>query len=161
MQQQNTEPWDKWLVSLLGMIGVVLPTVIGLDIRFGWSAGFSLPAKIIALIVIIAGYLLESYALIENRFFSGTVRIQSDRGHHVVTTGPYRWIRHPGYAGGIISIVAMPIFLDSYWALLPSLIYVIIMVIRTRLEDKTLQDELPGYHDYTCQVRYRLLPGIW
>jgi protein-S-isoprenylcysteine O-methyltransferase Ste14 len=89
------------------------------------------------------------------------VRIQTDRGHQVVSSGPYRWIRHPGYAGGLLAYLATPFFLDSAWAFLPMAFLTIALVIRTELEDRTLQDQLAGYRDYVKQVRYRLLPGIW
>jgi len=99
--------------------------------------------------------------LIENRYFSGMVRIQTDRGHQVVSAGPYRWIRHPGYAGSLIYFLATPIFLDSSWAFIPAVLLTIVLVIRTSLEDKTLQKELEGYQTYASQVRFRLIPGIW
>jgi len=89
------------------------------------------------------------------------VRIQTDRGHQVVSTGPYRWIRHPGYAGALLTYLATPLFLDSRWAFIPALYLAIVMVIRTSLEDRALQNELDGYRDYAGQVRYRLLPGVW
>jgi protein-S-isoprenylcysteine O-methyltransferase Ste14 len=120
-----------------------------------------MPVKILSLVIILAGYALGSYALIENRFFSGMVRIQLERDHHVVSTGPYRWIRHPGYAGALLVYWATPPFLDSYWAFLPALFLTIVLLIRTNLEDKALQDDLQGYRDYAGRVRYRLLPGVW
>ena len=89
------------------------------------------------------------------------VRIQKDRGHHVVTGGPYRWMRHPGYAGGLISYLGTPFLLDSLWAFLPVIFLSIVLVIRTRLEDNTLQDELEGYREYARRVKFRLVPGIW
>jgi protein-S-isoprenylcysteine O-methyltransferase Ste14 len=132
-----------------------------LDALLGWSPPFSVPVKILALFTILAGYALGSYALIENRFFSGVVRIQTDRGHQVVSSGPYRWIRHPGYAGALLTYLATPFFLDSFWAFLPTMFITLGMVIRTSLEDQVLQEELEGYREYTCRVRYRLLPGVW
>ena len=99
--------------------------------------------------------------MIENRFFFGMVRIQTDRGHEVVSSGPYRWLRHPGYAGGLLTYLATPFFLDSIWAFLPVLFLTVALVIRTRLEDRTLQNELEGYREYAGRVRYRLLPGVW
>ena len=86
---------------------------------------------------------------------------QTERGHHVVTGGPYRWMRHPGYAGALLGYMATPIFLDSYWAFIPALFLTVVLVIRTHLEDKTLQDELEGYREYAKRVHYRLLPGVW
>jgi protein-S-isoprenylcysteine O-methyltransferase Ste14 len=146
---------------LVGLGGGLIPLIAGLDALFGWSPGFSMGGKILALAVILAGFALGSYALIENRFFSGVVRIQAERGHRVVSSGPYHWMRHPGYAGALLAFLATPVFLDSVWAFLPALAITVLLVIRTRLEDRTLQDELDGYRDYARQVRYRLLPGVW
>lgn len=161
MQHENAKPWDKLLAPLVGLGGGLVPLVAGLDVRFDWSPTFSLPVKIVSLVIILAGYALGSYALIENRFFSGMVRIQTDRGHQVVSSGPYRWMRHPGYAGALLTYLATPLFLDSQWAFLPAVFFTILLVIRTDLEDRTLQDELEGYRDYAGRVHYRLLPGVW
>ena len=112
MQHADAKSWDKVLAPLVGLGGGLVPLVAGLDARFGWSPEFSLPLEIASLVVILAGYALASYALIENRFFSGMVRIQTDRGHQVVSSGPYRWMRHPGYAGALLTYLATPFFLD-------------------------------------------------
>jgi protein-S-isoprenylcysteine O-methyltransferase Ste14 len=160
-QHEDAKPWDKWLAPSVGLGGGLIPLVAGLDALFDWSPTFGLPVKILALAIILAGYALGSYALIENRFFSGMVRIQTDRGHHVVSSGPYRWLRHPGYAGALLAYLATPFFLDSLWAFLPAVLLTILLVIRTALEDRTLQDELTGYYDYARRVRFRLLPGVW
>ena len=161
LQLKDAKPWDKFLAPFLGLGGGLLPLTVGLDALFGWSTPYSLPAKIAALAAILAGYALASYALIENRFFSGMVRIQTERGHQVVSSGPYRWLRHPGYAGALLSYLATPIFLDSQWAFLPALLLLIILVVRTFLEDRFLQNELSGYREYARRVRFRLLPGVW
>ncbi|MHA1939600.1 MAG: isoprenylcysteine carboxylmethyltransferase family protein [Candidatus Thorarchaeota archaeon] len=161
LQHEDAKPWDKLLSPLVGLGGGLIPLVVGLDALFDWSPPFSLPVKILALVIILAGYALGSYALIENRFFSGMVRIQTDRGHQVVSSGPYRWIRHPGYTGALLTYLATPLFLDSRWAFLPVIFITIVLVIRTSLEDKILQDELQDYSDYARRVRYRLLPGVW
>jgi len=161
MQHEDAKPWDKILAPLVGLGGGLIPLVAGLDALLDWSPKFSLPVKILSLVIILAGYALGSYALIENRFFSGMVRIQTDRGQQVVSSGPYRWVRHPGYAGALWSYLAMPLFLDSGWAFLPAVFLTIFLVIRTSLEDRFLQDELEGYRDYAKRVRYRLLPGVW
>jgi protein-S-isoprenylcysteine O-methyltransferase Ste14 len=99
--------------------------------------------------------------LIENRFFSSVVRIQVDRGHVVCDSGPYRIVRHPGYGGNILALLGIVLALSSMWTLIPAAVALIISVIRTVLEDQTLQDELPGYRDYARRVRYRLIPGIY
>lgn len=161
MQHEGIKPWDKILAPLVGIGSGFVLLVAGLDGLFRWSPVFNLPVKLIAIGVIFAGFALGSWALFENRFFSGVVRIQKDRGHHVISTGPYAWVRHPGYVGAIITYIAMPFLLDSVWALLPAILISAALVIRTALEDRTLQAELPGYAEYAHQVRYRLLPGVW
>ncbi len=161
LQHPDAKSWDKVLAPLVGLGSGLILVVSGLDGLFRWSPVFSLPVKLVALAVIVAGFTIGSYALIENRFFSGMVRLQTDRGQYVISTGPYAWVRHPGYASSIFTYLALPIFLDAVWALLPAVFFLVIMVIRTRLEDQTLQAELPGYAEYAHQVRYRLLPGVW
>ncbi len=161
LRHEDTESWDRLLAPLLGLGGGLIPLVAGLDALFGRSAIFSLQLKIAALLLILVGYALASYALIENRFFSGVVRIQTDRDHRVVSSGPYRWVRHPGYAGALLTYIATPLLLDSPWAFLPALFLIIVLVIRTSLEDATLHNRLDGYREYAQRVRYRLLPGVW
>jgi len=161
LQHEDAKSWDKAISAILVLGGASLPLVAGLDARFGWSPGFSLPLELTALAFILAGSVFSSWALVENRFFSGVVRIQTERGHSVVSTGPYRWVRHPGYAGGLVTYAALPLLLDSAWAFLPVLLLSSLLVVRTSLEDRTLRAELPGYAEYACRVRFRLLPGVW
>ncbi|MBN2092198.1 isoprenylcysteine carboxylmethyltransferase family protein [candidate division KSB1 bacterium] len=161
MQHENTQSWDKILAPLTGLGGVLIALVAGLDKRFDLSPAFSTSAKMVSLMFFVAGFIIASYALIENRFFSGVVRIQRDRGHRVISSGPYRWIRHPGYAGALLTYLATPVFLDSGWTIIPVILITMILVIRTSLEDKTLQNQLAGYAEYAKRVRYRLLPGVW
>ena len=161
MDHENTVAWDRMLAPLLGIGGFTVPLVAGVDALGGRTLIFSLPVKAAALIFMLAGWILGTWALMENRYFSGVVRIQSDRGQQVISTGPYRMVRHPGYSGGLLTYLAVPIFLDSLWAFVPVVLLVIILVVRTRLEDKLLQEQLEGYRDYAGRVRSRLLPGIW
>lgn len=161
LDQEDAKPWDKVLSPIVGLGGALVPLVAGLDALYGWSQPFSLTAKILALLVILASYAMGAYALMANRFFSGMVRIQSERGHQVVSSGPYRWMRHPGYVGAMLTYLATPVFLDARWAFVPAILLCVVLVVRTSLEDKTLQEELPGYADYAQRVRYRLIPGIW
>ncbi len=161
MQQADTTSFDKVLAPLAGLSSGLIPLAAGLDELLGWSRAYAMPLKILALMVMLAGFTLASYAMITNRFFSGTVRIQTEREHRVVTAGPYRWIRHPGYAGSMLANLAIPIILDSSWTYLPSAAAILILVFRTHLEDKYLQENLAGYREYARQVRFRLLPGIW
>lgn len=160
--QQGTKKWDIFLslfVALLGPIAVLL--LAGLDKRFSWSQGISFQLQIAALILLVLGGLLGTWSMAANRFFSATVRIQSDRDHSVVSNGPYSYIRHPGYTGGIISILMVPIILGSWVALILAILVACGYILRTALEDRTLQKELAGYREYTENVRYRLFPGIW
>jgi len=162
MNREDAKPWDKILAPLLAFGGMFVPLIAGLEERFNWTPEpFSLAVKIAAILIMILAYSFSSWAMIENAYFSGIVRLQTDRGHIVCDSGPYRFIRHPGYAGGFWSYLVMPLLLDTYWAFIPVLVFSIIMVIRTRLEDQTLQAELPGYSEYAAKVKYRLFPGIW
>ncbi len=160
-QHENVKPWDRRLTDWIMLFGVAILLLAGLDERFGWSPAFGWPVKILALTLLLAGYALSAYALIENRFFSSEVRIQAERGHQVVSSGPYRWMRHPGYAGGLLTYIATPLLLDTPWAFLPTALVIVLTVVRTALEDRTLQAELAGYREYAGRVRYRLLPGVW
>lgn len=160
-KHEDAADWDKWLAPLVGLGGGLIPLVAGLDALFGWSVHVRTPIKTLALLVFVAGYGLGGYALVVNRFFSGMVRIQSDRDHQVVRHGPYRWVRHPGYAGAILTYLSSPLFLGTLWAFLPAGLLVVALVARTKLEDETLQEQLTGYEEYTRQVHDRLLPGVW
>jgi len=160
-KHEDTKSWDRVLSPLLVFGSGFIPIVAGLDALFKLSPGFNFIIKIVSIILLLTGYGLGTYALVENRFFSGTVRIQSERGHKVVSTGPYRWIRHPGYAAALISNIGVPLLLDSYWAFIPVFCVAVVAVIRTYLEDKTLQNELDGYREYAQITRKRLIPFIW
>jgi protein-S-isoprenylcysteine O-methyltransferase Ste14 len=136
--------------------------VAGLDVRNGWSGGFPAGAQIAALVICFLGYdALFIWAITSNKFFTQVVRLQPERGQVVVTGGPYRWVRHPGYIGVIFYELAVCILLGSWWAFIASGVSVTLIVIRTALEDRLLQAKLPGYAEYAQRVRYRLLPGIW
>jgi protein-S-isoprenylcysteine O-methyltransferase Ste14 len=158
----NAKPWDKVLAPLMALsLSFPLVIVAGLDHRYAWTPLFPVWLTIFGLVVIALGYAFASWALIENRFFSGTVHIQMDRGHSVCDRGPYRIVRHPGYAGNVLSLAGIAMGLGSMWVLIPAVAALVIAVIRTTLEDRCLQQELPGYRDYARRVRYRLFPGIY
>ncbi|MFH1576785.1 MAG: isoprenylcysteine carboxylmethyltransferase family protein [Candidatus Margulisiibacteriota bacterium] len=159
---QDVKSWDKVLSPLMA-VSMTFPLFIvaGLDHRFGWSPVFPTWLNILGLILIMLGYTFAGWALAENRFFSAVVRIQTDRGHMVCDSGPYRIVRHPGYAGNILALPGIVLALGSVWTIIPVIVALIIAVIRTTLEDKTLQEELPGYRDYVRRVRYRLIPGVF
>jgi protein-S-isoprenylcysteine O-methyltransferase Ste14 len=111
--------------------------------------------------IVIGGYALVVWATGVNAYFSQVVRIQSERGHTVISSGPYHFVRHPAYVGMTLVVIGAPIMLGSWWALIPGVISALLMIARTNLEDQTLQDELPGYAAYAQHTRHRLIPGIW
>jgi protein-S-isoprenylcysteine O-methyltransferase Ste14 len=154
--------WDKVVSGLWGLAQyLVLPLVAGLDVRFGWTLGLSALAHVAGGVVLAVGLGLFGWAMIANAYFSTAVRIQSDRGQTVCRTGPYRFVRHPGYVGAILQSLGTPFLLGSLWALIPGIMAAALMITRTSLEDRMLQAELPGYRDFVHEVRYRLVPGIW
>lgn len=159
---RNAKAWDKVLAPLMAVsVGYPLIIVAGLDHRCGWSPDFPVWLNVAGFILIAAGYAFASWAMAENRFFFATTIIRTDLGHRVCDSGPYRIVRHPGYAGNILPLFGLVLALGSVWTLLPSVAALLIMFIRTALEDRTLQQELPGYRDYARRVRYRLIPGIY
>lgn len=160
-KKPGVKGWDRRIVLLTVIFGFIALMVAGLDLRFGWSGAVPLNLQLPALAAFVLGYVLVSQATLANTFFSAVVRIQEDRGHTTVTSGPYRYIRHPGYAGLMLCVIAQPVALGSYYALIPAIITVAILLVRTGLEDRTLKKELTGYEDYAHFVRYRLLPGVW
>jgi len=159
--KENTKGWDRTFTKIATIPYFATPLIAGLDIRFGWSPQFASATQLVALILVAAGYGLVSWAMVSNRFFSRTVRIQKDRGHTVTTAGPYQYVRHPGYVGMLAYSLATPLLLGSLWALIPGIFMACGFIIRTSLEDKTLQEELDGYRDYAQRVKYRLIPKIW
>jgi protein-S-isoprenylcysteine O-methyltransferase Ste14 len=159
---EGVKAWDK-VVSMLaaGVLPVTSWIVAGLDFRFGWSSAMPVGWHLAGLTVMVLGFALFLWAMASNAYFAEGVRIQEERGHTVATSGPYRYVRHPGYVGAILSQSATPALLGSVWALIPSVGCAAMYVLRTYLEDKTLLDELPGYSEYAAETRYRLLPGVW
>jgi protein-S-isoprenylcysteine O-methyltransferase Ste14 len=159
--KEGTKDWDRVLTSLGAALWLLTLLVIGLDKRFAWSPVIPLYIELIAFVLLMFGYVFASWAMLSNPFFAGTVRIQEERGHAVATAGPYQYVRHPGYSGWSLANLATPFALGSLVGLVPAVLFVLNFIIRTALEDKTLQEELDGYKAYTEQVRYRLVPGIW
>jgi protein-S-isoprenylcysteine O-methyltransferase Ste14 len=159
---QNAKAWDKVLAPLMAVsVGYPMVFVAGLDHRYNWSSEFPIWLNVIGIILVSLGYAFAAWALAENQFFSSVVRIQTDRGHTVCDSGPYRFVRHPGYAGNILALFGIVLALGSVWTLIPAAVASIIAVIRTVFEDQTLQEELPGYRDYARHVGYRLIPWIY
>ena len=158
---KGAKAWDRAILSILRLTQLVRYILAGLDQRHGWTGGFPLAVQIAGMVACVLGYALFVWALAANNFFSQIVRIQSERGQAVATGGPYRYVRHPSYMGMILFELAMPTLLASWWSLLAGGLCALLFILRTALEDRTLQAELPGYVDYARQVRYRLFPGIW
>jgi protein-S-isoprenylcysteine O-methyltransferase Ste14 len=157
----DIEGWDKTILRIYSFLLFALLIVASLDAgRFGLSR-MPFSVYIIGWLGLAAALLFAWWALASNTYASQTVRIQSDRGHQVVTAGPYRFIRHPMYVGVILSVISIPLILKSWWALIPAALIVILFFIRTGLEDRTLKQKLTGYTEYAERVRYRLLPGVW
>jgi len=157
----NPKRWDKALGTLWGILSLVALLIAGLNVRFGWPPQLPLELQLVAVVFVALGSALSSWAMMSNAFFAGTVRIQEERGHTTVSEGPYRFVRHPGYTGWSLSGIALALMLGSLWAVIPAVLAAIALVVRTALEDRTLQEELDGYSDYAQRVRYRLVPGIW
>ncbi|GAB4160393.1 MAG: isoprenylcysteine carboxylmethyltransferase family protein [Candidatus Promineifilaceae bacterium] len=154
--------WDMALLATMGVLMVAQYVIASLDVRLSWSPPLPLALQIMGLVIAVVGYdFLLVWAMASNAFSVATVRIQTERQHTVVSTGPYRYVRHPGYLGALLLHWGAPFMLNSLWALIPAGMLTLVLLVRTALEDKTLLAELPGYQAYAAKVRYRLLPGIW
>jgi len=161
-ETRGMKDWDKIIGGLWAVMYFVLMLLVaGLDARFEWTGQIALALQIAGAVAFVLGFALFSWAMVSNAYFATIVRIQEERGHTVCTTGPYQFVRHPGYIGAIIQSLALPLMLGSHWALIPGGLAALLIVARTALEDRTLLDELDGYKQYAEHVRYRLLPGIW
>ena len=158
---KDVKRWDVVLSSILGVFVLAALPLAGLDKRFGWSPPVAPALQVAGLALVVVGDLLFLWAMGVNKFCSKLVRIQKERGHHVITTGPYRYVRHPGYVGWSMLAAAMPLVLGSLWTFIPVGLAICLTVVRTVLEDRTLKDELDGYKDYARRVRYKLVPGVW
>ena len=160
-RKKDAKRWDKIFMVIYSIFLMFLLVVPGLDaVRFGWSK-VGLIVKLLAFIGYLPAFAIVYWTMKENAYLSDVVRIQEDRGHTVCTTGPYKYVRHPMYMGVILIMLCYPLSLGSLYALIPAVIIVILFLIRTALEDKTLNEELAGYKEYAQKVRYRLLPGLW
>jgi len=159
---KDAKQWDTLIVVCIRLTTLARYILAGLDQRYGWTGGFPLSVQIAGLMVSALGYdVLFLWASASNAFFSQVVRIQSERGHTVAAGGPYKYMRHPAYIGAIMYELGVSVLLASWWALIASGLSAALLILRTALEDRTLQADLPGYADYAQKVRYRLLPGIW
>lgn len=158
---ENVKSWDKVIMGIYTVLLVVLFSLAGIDAgRFGWT---SLPSgiRIIGWVGLILAGSIIFWAIVANTYLSRLARIQTDRDHQVVTSGPYRCVRHPMYLGNIVLFLCVPLALGSWWAVIPGSLIAILFIVRTALEDQMLRGELKGYQQYAQRVRYRLFPGIW
>jgi len=160
--QAEQKAWDKVLMLAFLIAGIALYLVPGFDVmRYGWSAPLPAWMKIAAMLVHLPCFAMLGWVMRENTYLAQVVKIDTARGHEVITTGPYALVRHPMYSVTIVLLFAVPVALGSRYALLLSLLLTLLLIVRTGLEDRTLQRELAGYAEYTAQTRYRLCPGIW
>jgi protein-S-isoprenylcysteine O-methyltransferase Ste14 len=158
---QNTKSWDKVILTIYTILLIGMLILAGLDAcRFHWAIAPLVLQGLGWFGAAFAGFLIW-WTVSVNTFLSRTVRIQDDRGQHVIDTGPYSLIRHPMYLGIIVLMLSIPLFLGSLWALIPGGLIGALFIVRTAMEDRTLEQELPNYLDYASRVRYRLLPRIW
>jgi protein-S-isoprenylcysteine O-methyltransferase Ste14 len=159
---EGTKQWDKKILGLSFLLTIAMYIIAGLDSgRFHWSPDFHWSLCLLGIILTISGQLLFLIAQKQNKFFSSTVRIQTDREHIVCETGLYKIVRHPAYMGSVIQLIGFPLLFGSLWSIIPICILIFLHIIRTYLEDKTLLTELTGYHEYSLNTRYRLIPYLW
>ncbi|KUM24911.1 isoprenylcysteine carboxyl methyltransferase [Mesorhizobium loti] len=158
--QRTQTAADKILLSilLLGIFGWL--ALMGFDVRFGWSA-VPVWVQVVGALVVLVGIWICYLTMLENSFAAPVVKIQDERGQRVITTGPYSYVRHPMYGGAILYFAGTALLLGSWWGLLSVLAFIILLAIRTFIEEKTLRTGLQGYNDYAANVRYRLIPMVW
>lgn len=160
-KREGTKSWDKVFAALYAPAVFAIPLIVGLDVgRYHWS-NISLYISLLCIILYILGSILGHWAMVENKYFESTVRIQKERGHKIISSGPYKIVRHPGYVSIIIIHLTFPLIAGSFYGLIPAGIATTLMIVRTSLEDKTLQKELDGYSKYAKKVKYRLFPLVW
>ena len=157
----NSKKWDLPILTAYSLLMFITPIVAGLDYRNGWSGETHPAVQVLGIALLAFGFVPLAWGMAVNKFFEPTVRIQSERGHRVADSGPYRYVRHPGYVGVILHFVAVPFALGTWAAVVPAFLAAALYVLRTALEDRTLRQELPGYEEFTQRTRYRLFPGIW
>lgn len=154
--------WDRIYYAVSTPMFFIMFIISILDAsRFHWKPTVPLIIIFIGIILYVIGQIIVLWAKKTNKFFSSVVRIQLDRKQTVCSDGPYKFVRHPGYSGGLIFTIGTPFMLGSFWGLFPAIITLVFVFWRTSMEDKTLKTELPGYNDYTKKVKYRLLPFVW
>jgi protein-S-isoprenylcysteine O-methyltransferase Ste14 len=158
----GTKKWDKAILGLSFLITILMYVTAGLDSgRFHWSPDFHWGLSLTGIFLTASGQLLFLTAQKQNKFFSSTVRIQTDREHTVCDTGLYKVVRHPAYLGSIIQLLGFPLLFGSLWSIIPICLSITLLIIRTILEDKTLKNELKGYLEYSNKTPYKIIPFVW
>lgn len=159
---KEQQPWDKLFLRLTLPFMLAIFVVAGLDYRWGWTTQDPLIWRLVGIIgLLFVTRPINTWAMAVNRFWSGAVYVQHGEGHQVCDVGPYKYVRHPAYLGGILQLFWPPLILGTLWALIPAVSVSIFIVIRTYFEDRFLQSELPGYMEYVQRVKYRLFPYLW
>ena len=159
--KQGMKGWDKFYFAVTTPMYIISLVLAALDARYGWTRNMPLAVYISSIVIYIIGQAIFLWARYTNNYFSSVVRIQTDRGQTVCKDGPYHFVRHPGYVGGLLFTITIGLMLGSWWASIPQVIACLMLVWRTAREDQTLQAELPGYKEFTQETKYRLLPGVW
>lgn len=162
VRRDDVASWDRLILPTIALFGPLASWILaGLSLRFGWLGGIPQVVRGAAFVLFVASSALVTWSMLANPFFSSVVRIQRDRGQAVISRGPYRFVRHPGYLGIILANLATPVLLDAPWTFIPIGVVVALVLLRTALEDRTLRAELPGYADYARETRARVFPGLW
>ena len=161
LSQSNQKAWDKVFILLFYLFFFAWLVLMPLDaVRFHWSQ-VPLVLQVVGAVALVGSFFLISLTFRENSFLSPTVRIQGERGQTVISTGPYQYVRHPMYAGGLLLFLGTPLLLGSWYGLLLALVMIPAGAVRAVLEERVLREELPGYDAYMAQVKYRLIPYVW
>ena len=159
---EESKKWDKTILRLSFLVTILMYVIAGLDSgRYHWSPDFNMIICFLGAILTAIGQLLFLMAQKQNKFFSSTVRIQTDREHFVCETGLYKIVRHPAYLGSIVQSIGFPLIFGSLWSIIPAIILITLMIIRTNLEDKTLKAELKGYLEYSNKTLFMIIPLVW
>jgi protein-S-isoprenylcysteine O-methyltransferase Ste14 len=160
MFQRGQKGWDKPLMAAVLVLWFGWFVVMGLDHRYGWSS-VPVALQVLGFVLLVAMMVIVVYTLRENRFAAPVVRVQTERGHRVVSTGPYAFVRHPMYSSMLLYGLGVPLLLGALSGLIVAAALIVLIGIRAVLEERTLAAELPGYAAYAERVRYRLVPRVW
>mgnify|MGYP000843927842 CR=1 FL=1 len=160
--QEGTKQTDKYIILTYFFFAIIItPLIAGIDKRFNLSDIIPFYYVYLGIVLYIISAIFSTWPMLHNPFFEGTIRIQKEKNHNVINTGPYKIVRHPGYLGMLLGSIALPLALGSVLAFIPLVIMIFLILIRTYYEDTTLQKELTGYSEYCKEVKYRLIPFIW